>query len=264
MKALSILLISVILISGCAVPSPITKLTPSTVENRDYWNMGQQFVYASDYNVWFDCAFNRIENNMLIFDVKVTNQSDTLVLVDPAEFAQQVYINDTLLVAQRNANDPEAVLLNLNIKENIAAAEAKNAATVGIISAVLLTGAVVAVAVSDNNNNHHRHNNHNNAEAAITTAIVADGVAQTASSSAEEANVRANNNWTYRKSLAESFLRKTTLRKGFYIDGEVHFPYFPNAKWYRLIFTSGKAKADFLFKQQLIYPVATYNNANNQ
>jgi len=255
-----------IIFTRCAVPAPITKLTPSTIENKDYWNMGQQFVYASDKSVWFDCAYNRMENNKLIFDVKVTNMADTFILVDPTKFKMQVYFNDTFVGGENHAFDPEDVLLNLKISENVASAGAKNAATVGLISAILITGAAVAVAASaDHSSDRHYQNHIERKENALSTALITNEVAQVAASSmAEESNIRADNNWTYRKSLAETFLRKTTIRKGFYIDGEVHFPYYPGAKWYRLVFSSGKSTADFLFKQKIIYPESVRVNTSYQ
>ena len=257
MKTLIKIAAIVLLFIGCAVPAPIIKLSPSTVENKDYWNQGQQFVYATDNNVWFDCAFNRIENNKLIFDVKIVNKADSATLVDPAKFVQQVYANDSLKVAERTADDPESVLLYLNIQENLASAESKNAATVGICSAILLTGVAVAV-VASNKNECRKENTNNN-------SFVSDVVASTVSSAiAQDVDSRAGSNWVYRKSLAEAFLRKTTLAKDFYIDGEVHFPYYPTAKWYRLVFSSGNSKADFLFKQLIIYPDSAYRTPNYQ
>jgi hypothetical protein len=255
MKNILKLAIIASIINSCAIPTPITKLTPSTIENKDYWNRGQQFVFSNDQNIWFDCAFNRLESNKLIFDVKVTNLADTMVLVDPSKFSQQVYLNDTFLAINNSALDPEMVLLNLKINESKASSDAKNARTVGIVSAVLLTGALVTIAASDKSNE--------KKESSFTTTIVASEATQaTTSMIADDASIRANNDWDYRRLLTESFLRKTTLPKNYFVDGEVHFAYYPSAKWYRLVFTAGAAKVDFLFKQQIIYPDSVRHSTN--
>lgn len=249
-----------LLLASCAMPAPVIKLTPSTLQTKDYWNQGQQFVYSNDKNVWFDCAFNRVESGKLIFDVKIDNQSDSAVLADPAGFLQVIYQNDTVKLGQNVAYDPEQTLLNLQLGENEAKARSKNAAVFGITSAIIATGAIVAVEASRKDDEKKEN---------ISNAIgMAGDIAQTAAvATVESSNIRAADNWNMRKTLAEQFLRKTTLPKGFYIDGEVHFPYVEKAKWYNIILTVGRSKADFLFKQVLIYPVnpnATPSPRNNE
>jgi hypothetical protein len=243
-----------IILVSCATPSPIIRLTPSTLQTKDYWNLGQQFVYSKDNNVWFDCAFNRYENGKLIFDVKVINESDTAVLVDPILFQQEVYKNDTLFITRYGADNPELVLFNLKVNENVAAANAKNATTLGICSLLIGGGAMIAVAASKKDADVK--------ERVIDVIANATDIAiASTSATSDNEDARANDNWYQRKTLSELFLRKTTLPSGFFIDGEVHFPYNPIANWYRLIFVAGNSKADFLFKQSITYPSPnqTYN-----
>ncbi len=230
--------------TACTTTAPLVKLTPSTLENRDYWNMGQQFVYSNNKNIWFDCAFNRVENGKLVFDVKITNQSDSTVLVDPVLFQQNVYKNDSLLMKTDQADDPEEVLTRLKVEENQAVAHARNASVLSICSAIITAGASVMVATSDKSPK----------EKAKTLDILAIGndIVQIATAvSADANNMRASDNWTRRRDLSEAFLRKTTLAKGYYIDGEVHFPYYKKAHWYDLRFNVGDAVAFFYFRQQL-------------
>lgn len=244
---LPVIVLFLLVLAGCAVPAPLVKVTPSTLENKDYWNMGQQFLYTNSKDVWFDCAFNRLEGNKLIFDVKINNLSDTTVLVDPAQFLQSVYVNDTVKSGLNYAFDPEEVLTQLKLDENVSVAKAKNGAAFGICSAIIATGAVVAVATSKKDER--------KKEELINTISAASDVAQVAAvATVESANARADNSWTTRRSLEDQFLRKTTLPKGYYIDGEVHFPYIPTAKWYDITFPVGKSKATFLFRQQFVYP----------
>lgn len=244
-----ILLITV----GCSTTAPLVKLTPSTLENKEYWQMGQQFVYANNKNIWFDCAFNRVENGKLVFDVKVTNQSDSIVLVDPSLFEQFVYKDDSLRLGYNPADDPEEVLTQLKLAENQAVAHAKNASILSICSAIFSAGASVAVAVSDKDTE----------KKVNTLNKIAAGneVVQIATAVSTEANsMRAGNNWTRHRNLSEAFLRKTTLAKGYYIDGEVHFPFYKKANWYDLKFTVGNAVAFFYFKQNLIRSLDQIND----
>jgi hypothetical protein len=238
----------IIVVYACATPAPVIRLSPSTVENSDYWNLGQHFVYASDNNILYECGFNRVENNNLIFDVKITNQSDTTILVDPALFMQEVYNNDNKLIVKTNAFDPELVLVGLNINENIEKAKAKNAAAFMIGAAIISAGALVAVSAS-NKSEEKKEVMYNSIDASRT---VTEG---TAGAAMVSASARAEDNWTQHKSLSEAFLRKTTLAKGYYIDGEVHFQYNEDATWYRLIFQADKSQVDFNFRQSKIYNI---------
>jgi hypothetical protein len=256
MKTIFYSYILIIILTACATPAPVVRLAPSTVENKDYWNLGQHFVYASDNNILYECAFNRIENNKLIFDVKITNQSDTSVLVDPALFRQEVYNNDNKLIAQNNAYDPEMVLVGLNINENREHARVKNADAFMIGAAILSAGAVVAVA-SSNKNEEKKKDMYNSIDATNSVAQY------TAGETMVGASVRAEDNWTQHKSLSEAFLRKTTLAKGFYIDGEVHFQYNEDATWYRIIFNANKSQVDFNFRQSKIYNIPGYSDRGN-
>lgn len=253
MKPISIIVIT-FLLTGCAVPEPLVKLSPSTIQNQDYWNLGQQFVYSNDKNIWFDMGFNRVEYNTIIYDVKITNLSDSAILVDPATFVQYGYKNDSLKITSDNASDPEFILSFLVLDENIANARARNASTVSLFSAVVATGASVAVVVAEKNEE--------KKEQLLETIDVANTVTQISSNAVEESsNIRAENNWNKRCSLAEALLRKTTLPSGFYIDGEVRFPFHKEATWYTVNLKANKAKSTFFFKQKLIYP--EYNTQSN-
>jgi len=248
--------ILIIVVYACATPAPVIRLSPSTVENSDYWNLGQHFVYASDNNILYECGFNRVENNKLIFDVKITNQSDTTILIDPAVFMQEVYNNDNKLIVKTNAFDPELVLIGLNINENIEKAKAKNAAAFMIGAAIISAGALVAVSAS-NKSEEKKEVMYNSIDASKTVTEVAAGAAVVSSSA------RAEDNWTQHKSLSEAFLRKTTLAKGYYIDGEVHFQYNEDATWYRLIFQAEKSQVDFNFRQSKIYNIPQLGYSGN-
>jgi hypothetical protein len=234
-------------ISSCSTPTPIVKLTPSTLDTKDYWNMGQHFVFSTHKGVWFDCAFNCIDKDKIVYDVKISNESDTAILVDPELFHQKVYLNDSVVISHDYADSPETILDNLKWNENVAIAQTKNANILSICSTIISVGASIAVATS--NKGVDKKINTLNAIAASN-----DLIQVSSASMAESANVRSADNWTRKKMLNEAFLRKTTLPKGTYIDGEVHFPYHKNANWYDLVFAVGNAKAYFYFKQEAFKP----------
>lgn len=138
----------------------------------------------------------------------------------------------------------------------MAQARAKNATAFFISAAIISAGAIVAIAASKKNEvqKEQTYNSIDATNTLVETSTVAI---------AENADVRSENNWTTRKSLSEAFLRKTTLLKGYFIDGEVHFPYYGDANWYRLVFSVGKSKVDFHFKQKLIhYQPVPYSTSN--
>jgi hypothetical protein len=249
--------ILIIVISGCASQEPVIRLSPSTVDNKDYWSLGQHFVYASDNNILYECSFNRIYNNKLIFDVKITNQSDTSVLVDPSLFYQEIYKNESDKIAQNNAYDPELILVGLQLDQNMQNARAKNAAVFFIGAALLTTGALIAIESS--------HKNEIEKEVECNEIEATNAIAQTASiATMASSDIKAEDSKIQQGSLSDAFLRKTTLAKGFFIDGEVHFPYYDNAMWYHLFFTSGNSQVDFHFRQSKIYSIPGYNCSDNR
>lgn len=242
---LLVAMLALLTLVGCSTPAPIVKLSPSPADAKEYWKMGQHFVFATNKNVWFDCAFNCIDGDVAVYDVKITNESDTAVLVDPALFEQKVFQADTVVLAEDHANDPEEVLTRLKLNENLAASQAKNSTIFSIGSTILSAGAFLAV-VASNQRAGDKFESLNNI---VTTHNLVQAATVAAN---EDANIRRDQNWTRRKMLNEAFLRKTTLPRGTYIDGEVHFPYYKKANWYDLTFQVGNAKAYFYFKQELI------------
>ncbi|MDD2797006.1 MAG: hypothetical protein PHV20_00280 [Bacteroidales bacterium] len=245
MRQFILFTLTVLTLFSCSTTAPLVKLTPSTLENKDYWNLGQQFVYSSNKNIWFDCAFNRVEGNTLVYDVKISNHTDSTILVDPIFFHQKVYVNDSTILAHDYASDPEMILNKLKMEENMAIANRNNATIFGITSAILTMGALVAVAASDKD-----------VEKKIdqlNLVGVAHDVAQTtAGVVAQESDIRAENSWVNHRNLSEALLRKTTLPKGYFIEGEVHFPYQSGAKWYDLILSVNGINTYFYFKQDFI------------
>lgn len=250
MKPIISILSAVLVFTSCITSNPVVKLTPNTSPNQEYWKLGQQFVYAKTDNIWFDCAFNRKEGDNIVFDVKIDNQSDSAVLVDPARCLQSVYGFDSLLVMRNRAFDPEQVLLFLDMQERMEAEQARNAAAIGLFATLLTAGANIAIETS---------NKDERTKARTVNAINASNAAVqvTTSAIAQSSDIRAENNWVTRRNLSMQFLRKTTLMPGQYIDGEIHFPYHKDAKWYEITLLAGYSKVVFWFNQKLLYP--SYN-----
>lgn len=250
MKTIIYIISTALVFTSCITSNPIVKLTPNIAPNQEYWKLGQQFVYAKTDNVWFDCAFNRKEGDKIVFDVKIDNQSDSAVLADPARCYQSVYGNDSLRITRNRAFDPEQVLLFLDMQERMAAQQASNAAALGVFTNLLTVGANIAVETSNKSEREKARTinaiNASNAAVQVTTGAIA-----------QSSDIRAERNWVTRRNLAMQFLRKTTLMPNQYIDGEVHFPYNKDAKWYEITLVAGGSKVVFWFNQKLIYP--SYN-----
>jgi hypothetical protein len=244
-------IISILLLTNCVVPTPVVKLWPKTVDKKEYWNMGRQFVCDEDNKVSYECAFKKLEGGKIVFDTKITNYSDTDILVAPEKFWQHVYKDDTLKLSTDQADDPEIVLLNLELEGSRAKAASKNAIATGIVSGVVTGGAMAAIATSNKDDE--------------TKAIAGNIVGNTGNLiigsslvAADEANIQASENYNQHMQLSNSYLRKTTLPPGYYIDGEIRFPYHEDARWYCLQLGTGNSGVVFYFRQILFYP-AQYN-----
>jgi hypothetical protein len=236
-----------ILLTGCYTAAPVVKLWPKTEDKKDYWNMGQQFVCDENKKVSYECAFKRVELGKVIYNVKITNFSDTAILVAPEQFWQTVYKNDSLVMATDQADNPEQVLLNLELEGSRAHAASKNALATGIVTGVVTGGAMIAVATSDKDVE-------TKTSAVNTIGDVGSVVVGSSLMTSDESKANVAENYANHDQLSNSYLRKTTLPPGYYIDGEIRLPYHENARWYCLQLGIANSGVVFYFRQILFYP----------
>jgi hypothetical protein len=248
MKTESIALIIItILLAGCVSPRPVARIYPKKDGKKEYWNMGQQFVQDENNRITYECAFKKVENGSVVYYVKVTNNSDSDILVSPEKFEQDAFLTDLKKTVSSKADDPEMVLLNLDFESSRARATAKNAAVTGIVTSAAVVGTAAAIAASEKDDE-------KKAETLEVVGDVGNLAVNTSIDVMDEAHHTVARNQQQYNKLSDSFLRKTTLFPGFYIDGEVRFPYYESALWYNIHLGTGNSKVEFNFYQILFYP----------
>ena len=120
MKTKSFTIIAItLLLTGCFAPRPVARLFPKTEGKKEYWNMGKQFVQDANNQISYECAFKNVENNKVVYYVKITNNSDSDILVIPEQFSQLVYATGAKEIVSDKADDPEMVLLNLDLESSL-------------------------------------------------------------------------------------------------------------------------------------------------
>jgi hypothetical protein len=248
MKTKSFSLIAVtILLTGCFAPKPVARLYPKKDEKKGYWNMGQQFVQDENNHIAYECAFKKVEFGSVVYYVKVTNNSDSDILVSPENFEQVVSLIGPNETISNKADDPEMVLLNIDLESSQARATAKNAAVTGIVTSAAIVGTAAAIAAS-------KKDDEKKAEALEVVGDVGNIAVNTSMAVMDEAHQTVAQNQQQYNKLSDSFLRKTTLFPGYYIDGEVRFPFNERAVWYNIHLGARNSKVEFNFYQILFYP----------
>ena len=126
-------------------------------------------------------------------------------------------------------------------------AQAKNAAVAGLVSSAASVGSAIAVVASDKDNE-------KKAETLEAIGDANDRIVGASMEVMEGANQTFALNQEEFERFSNSYLRKTTLFPGYYIDGEVRFPYYENAKWYYISFGVGASQVKFDFCQIPVFP----------
>lgn len=242
------------LLNSCATPEPVVRLWPSTIGKTEFWNMGQQFVCDHNGKITYEIGFSKVQSGKVFFNVRITNQSDKNVLVAPEMFEILAYRQDSLLLARTYAYNPEMMMFLLEMQNNQARATAENAAAAAIVTGILLGGAAIAVAASNMEDEKKE-------TASDVIETTGDIVFSSAANESEEAQETIHRNTYQMERFSNSMLRKTTLLPGYYIEGEVQFPYYTFANWYQIILNAGNSSVDFHFRQVIHYPVS-YQSTN--
>ncbi len=245
-------------LSACFAPQAVIRMEPAA-DQKVRWDYGQAIVEQSVDSLFGRAAFDHAEKDFLVFNVDITNLSQSDQLVAPEQF----YLT-TNTGTRYFAIDPEKELFSMEVRENVREANAKNAAVLaGVVAVAAVTAAVVSE-VNDkdnnngnnNNNNNEIRNNRNNDNTNLFLSVPL--VINSASESAVQPNVgpfepnaptiNERGFWT------DYTLRKTTLAPGEKVRGKVLFRRQDALRDFLLMVPVEKSVFSFGFKQKVFQP----------
>lgn len=257
-KALMYGLLMVFGLSACFAPQAVIRMEPAA-DQKVRWDYGQAIVEQSVDSLFGRAAFDHAEKDFLVFNVDITNLSQSDQLVAPEQF----YLT-TNTGTRYFAIDPEKELFSMEVRENVREANAKNAAVLaGVVAVAAVTAAVVSeVNDKDNNNNNGNNNNNeirNNRNNDNTNLFLSVPlVINSASESAVQSNVgpfEPNAPTINERGFWMDYtLRKTTLAPGEKVRGKVLFRRQDALRDFLLMVPVEKSVFSFGFKQKVFQP----------
>ncbi len=235
LRALLLLSGAVSLLTSCAPPPQSSvRFTPVAVDSS-FMDDGREFVTLQKDSVQLAAAFDRCDDQYLIFNVEIINQSSRPVTIDPVKFyyqlqdtSQQIqYANGWQVpVSYAFSPDQEVIRLEQEIKREEARLKAKRVFwTVFAVAATVATVAVIA-----ENNSKSSRNRESSFQRANTDRTVINAWALTMDVSSEAARSSVGNyyakteNLESQKETWEKYpMRGKTLQPGERLYGDVVF-----------------------------------------
>lgn len=224
--------------TACFSPRSIIRMEPDE-QHYFEWNYGRQVVFTSDGDLTAKVMYDTHTKKYLIFDVEIINNGQEKILVSPEKW----WIEPIPPVGKQAlfALDPEAEILNLDIKTSRQEAAAKNAA---LAAGAVAVAATVAAATSDNSNSA-QSDSGSDTYVILGTDVYAPFVPVTAPASVLPPE----------REFWESFaLRKTTVPPTYKVGGKVVFPRHDAASKLRLHLPVNGHDLQVTFQQRLIKP----------
>lgn len=259
-----------ILFSACATPKPVLRLKPVDAETQFYF--GKEYVTHLKDSIMMSLAFEQNEDEQFIMDLEIINQSQSRILIDPAQFFYQFYDSTNKanpITQQINAIDPEKEILEAEKEMSRAIARGKNERAFLIGTAILATTAAVAVAVSPtkeervskktetpaNQYNIQQQQTEKLDDVFALTQIAGSALEGTIRS-AEFQGFRTQNLKALKENWEKFPLRKTHLFPEESIQGKIVFDRILKNGYLMFYFPLEWINHQFLFKQQLnlVYP----------
>lgn len=232
-------LVLLVVLTGCS-PRPVHRLAADD-PGEGRWHQGWQIRTASADGIVAEVAYVRPEGPDHVLWVRVINDSDEEVVVDPAVFEAHAYNVYRLIEARPEtgrtaaARDPEAALLEADLRASRDLASAQTRAGLAAVSAVATTVAVVADPPDTDEEGD------DVAYAYAEAGAMADEAAYDAHATlARQASRRAY--W-------EGVLRRTTLAPGEAVEGVVHVPADDTARGLLFEVVVDPARVPFAFRQ---------------
>ena len=118
-KNLLILICFILLVSCTIAPMEKHKIEVYSFKAYDtnfYWHKGRQILSEEKEGITTNINFDRIDNNIIIFDAKFINKSDRNVLIDPDNMSCK-FITTNEDTIKSIASEPEKVVLSFDIRK---------------------------------------------------------------------------------------------------------------------------------------------------
>lgn len=229
-------------------PAPILRLSPLAQDTR--WIWGKEYATSAANEIEVAAAFESMDENLIAFDVEVTNWSAQPVVVSPERFyylpltSPQDTVNIISAVKQINhAINPETKILDID--KNISRENASYATSAGIDAFGSLLGLVVDIATigSKKSEEESKEEERRRRE---------DEIAR------QEREINYENSLARLKSEKAKWqittLRRTTLEPNQKIAGRVYFPANLQTRYIKLFFPLGETIVPIIFEQKSYKP----------
>ncbi len=236
-KLLSICII--LLITSCSTPLNILKLSPEIDTGK--WFYGQQVVSDSINGINFSVAFDRVVDEMYLFNVEIINQSNLSLLIDPADFYLEAFDAEKIYLAEHgrlNAFDPEEKIIDFDKEIALTNARENNLAALSLVGLGIDIASAVVTSTDDNPYND-----------GLNTDLF-----WALNSEKEGARFKTQSLSEIRDSWNFETIRKTTLSPGYSIQGIVFFPVNRDAGLLSFVFPVDENLVKVSFRQDQINP----------
>ena len=216
------LLASILLITGCITPLPISQLEPQREDSR--WDSGREYLSQTENSVTVTLSYYRNEDNILVFDVVVDNQSGNEFEAHSGQWTitSQKFNKDTIDILA--PEDPEAILLEFDKVESIQKARIANDQVTNVILATADLAATIADEANPNVSRAEANARFNNRMIWSKDRQVDLG----------RQSAYLNEIQNTRQYWEEAPLRRTTLGSKEYISGRLFFEREMTAKFYSI------------------------------
>lgn len=152
MNRLAIYLTGLAMLFISCSPRPVFRLAPETQQTT--FDHGMEYVHLRENGVRLTMSYYRHLSDQFIMDVEISNETDSLLRVDPVQFSYDAFENltgrvpDTSadILASRKAINPEEKLLKTDIKISQEEAEQQ---TDDLFFALDQTASIVGSLVAD-------------------------------------------------------------------------------------------------------------------
>jgi len=234
-----------LLIVSCS-PAPVFRLSPDADKSTFYY--GTEYVQSDVDDVLVSLAYYRHIDNKIVFDVEIVNYSEEPIRVSPEKFYITAFNgppahSDAVALRQKNAIDPEMMLLELDKKQSKEKASEQTNRVLYATGEVLSLAGELASVGSDASSHERERARRDRIE---RRALRADQRYHHESTMYSLSAQRES--WEY------DTVRITDLFPDQHLRGLVYFTGNPDARYFELVLPVGKTDHRFVFRQERFDP----------
>ena len=220
------ILFSILIFTSCAIPAPISQLSPDE-KHDSFWLNGRQVLSQSKDSVFVEVSFYERQADLFIFDITVINESGKNLIIDPSLISYiPISVKGDSLRAISAVN-PEFKILEQQMRINKLDAERGSEAGTALLFGSLELAASLSGDYSDEDNE---------------PSAVDQFYIETARIDAETIGVIEQKEYWETQPV-----RKTTLFDEHYTTGQVFLRYQKNIVKLGLIIPLGNQSFEFWF-----------------